>query len=225
MPMTTSFKQESKGFTIVELMIATMVFATVLLVITSGIIQFTRSYYRGATVAKTQDTARSIIDSVSQSIQFGSALPSDMYASGSPQYFCAGGYQFIFNKGTKYDSVQSPTYTNPGLYLVQSMNGCNAPSNPLPIGGRQLLNSNMRVTQLTQTFLGNGLYSVSVTVAYGDDDLLCDGGEPATCQPNAPVLTPTAFASVSSDIRCRLTQGSEFCAVSTLSTIVKKRIQ
>src|SRR5690349_14114335 len=92
-----------KGFTIVELMVATLVFSVVLLVVTVGIMQFTRSYYRGAIQAKTQDTARTVIDNITQSLQFGLAEP-DIGVNPDDQtigYFCAGGYRFAFTKGVK----------------------------------------------------------------------------------------------------------------------------
>jgi prepilin-type N-terminal cleavage/methylation domain-containing protein len=64
--------EKSSGFTIVELMISTLVFSVILLVVTFGIVHFTNSYYRGINGSTTQDTARTIVDSVTQAIQFSS---------------------------------------------------------------------------------------------------------------------------------------------------------
>ncbi len=214
----------SSGFTIIELMIATLVFATVLLVVTTGIIQFTRSYYRGATVAKTQDTARTIMDTVAQSIQYGNPLPTVVDVAGTPQFFCAGGYQFIFTKGVQY-KLEPLQPSNVGLFLVSAPSECETP-NPLPADNRrQLLNNNMRLLELDQNHAGNGLYSVAVTVAYGDNDLLCDSSTPETCEQAAATLSDVNLAAAGSKVRCKQQAGSEFCAVSTLSTTVKKRIQ
>src|SRR5262249_25193419 len=58
------------GFTIVELMVATLVFSTILIVITYGVLSFTRAYYNGVTNSTTQDTARNIISTISQAVEF-----------------------------------------------------------------------------------------------------------------------------------------------------------
>jgi hypothetical protein len=50
-----------------------------------------------------------------------------------------------------------------------------------------------------------GLYSIDVRVVYGDDDLL---------------INPTA-----TNATCKVGSGSQFCAVSELSTVVQQRIQ
>ncbi len=219
-------RSNSSGFTIIELMIATLVFSIVLLVVTAGIVQFSKAYYKGAITAKTQDTTRSIIDSVSQSIQFGVSSPQ-----GSPEangtsisYLCAGGNKFIFTPGVQY-KTGPPEYTNAGVYMVPSIGICEGPTVTLPSDGKQLLNEYMRVTDLTLTGVSDTLYTIAVTVAYGDNDLFCDRRDDATCNVTSPVLSDTALADLGSNIRCRQLSGSEFCAVSSLSTTVRKRIQ
>jgi type II secretory pathway pseudopilin PulG len=217
--------RSSAGFTIVELMIATLVFSMILLVVTTGIIQFTKSYYRGANVAKTQDAARSIIDNISQSIQYGNTNIV-INNAGTPQYICAGGYKFIFTKGIKYEGG-TPVSANAGMFLVADPVGTCLVSDPLPSGGRQLLNRNMRLTNVAVAEVdpARGIYSVAVTVAYGDNDLLCNRTVASTCLPTATTLSNVALTSAGANVRCKQQAGSEYCAVSTLSTTVKKRLQ
>lgn len=67
------FKKEktiknTAGFTIVELMIATVVFSVILILITTGIIQIGKAYYKGIIGSRTQETARKITDEVGRSI-------------------------------------------------------------------------------------------------------------------------------------------------------------
>ena len=62
------------GFTIVELMIATVIFSMVLLVCSYAIIHAGRMYYKGMIMSKTQDTARKIIDSASDAIKYDKSL-------------------------------------------------------------------------------------------------------------------------------------------------------
>src|SRR4051812_8577751 len=63
--------QNQSGFTIIELLIATVIFALVLLVITTGVLQFTRQYYKGVISSHTQSAARAIADDVTRALQFG----------------------------------------------------------------------------------------------------------------------------------------------------------
>src|SRR5438552_1721794 len=59
-----------QGFTLIELMIATTIFTVVLLLVTFGILQITRTYFKGYNSARTQDVNRSVIDTISRDIQF-----------------------------------------------------------------------------------------------------------------------------------------------------------
>src|SRR5437667_5654433 len=90
--------QRTSGFTIIELMIATVIFSVVLLLITAGIMQVARVYYKGVTEANTQSTARSIVDTISQAIQFDGGNITTV-AGVSPAYQCVNNQQFAFWKG------------------------------------------------------------------------------------------------------------------------------
>ena len=203
---------QSDGFTIVELLVATVVFSTVLVVITAGVMYFTRNYYASVNRSKVQNTARSIVSSISQGVQFtGVAIATtDTTTSSNPDssgvtYFCTGGKLYAFRAGQKY-SGNTATQADPGLYVVPQPTGC-APlastgyNNPL---GQQLLGPKMRIGSLTLKNVGSQLYSISLTLAYGDDDL----------------LTGTGSAT-----RCISQAGSQFCAVSALNTTVQRRLQ
>jgi len=223
---SATLRSNSFGFTIIELMIATLVFSIVLLVVTAGIVQFSKAYYKGAITAKTQDTTRSIIDSVAQSVQFGVSSPQESPESVGTaiSFLCAGGNKFIFTPGVQYQTGP-PVYANAGVYMVTSVGICEGPTATLPTDGKQLLNEYMRVTDLTLTGISDTLYSISVTVAYGDNDLFCDRRDDSSCAATSPTLSDAALADLRSNIRCRQVSGSEFCAVSSLSTTVRKRIQ
>jgi len=62
-------KKNNRGFTIIELMFSTVTFSVVLLLCLTGVIQIGRMYYKGLTTSQTQQTARSLIDELTQSIQ------------------------------------------------------------------------------------------------------------------------------------------------------------
>lgn len=189
------------GFTIVELMIATLVFSVILLVITSGVMHFTNAYYKGVNSSATQDTVRNIIGSVSQAIQFGGNSFGSANLSVSGGTYCIGNQQFDFVLGKEMGSA-----TTRGLYVSpHSGSGCSSLS-PMAIvsGGQELLGPRMRLSafQITQT--ASNAYNLTVRVAYGDDDLLVN---PTSASPH-----------------CIAQTGSQFCVVSGLATTVESRI-
>ena len=203
----TSTKES--GFTIVELMIATLVFSVILTVITVGVMSFTNRYYKGANVSTTQNATQSMLDTITQAIQFGSAIVQP--TSATTNYFCAGGYAFTYDKGVLYTGSQT------GFYMAPMGSTCA----PTTTGGKQLLGTNMRITNLSVVNIdaSEHLYSVSMTVAFGANDLLCSPAQ-GNCYGSAGMTTFWPVA----DVRCKTTTGSQFCAVSTLTTTVEQRI-
>lgn len=190
--------KKQAGFTIVELMIATTVFSVILVVITVGVMYFTRSYYKGVYAGMTQKSARDISDAVSQAVQFGTGQPTEYKYGITPQnYFCAGGYVFVFNLGEQYLGATTGMYMQP-----MPSGGCAVPGNTT--GRRQLLGTHMRVTYLNFTGVG-GLYTLDVRVAYGDTTLLSDS------------------TGKGADLHCKTDVGSQYCAVATYTTSVSQR--
>ena len=209
---------ETPGFTIVELMIATLVFATILSIITAGVISFSNRYYKGVNASDTQNTAQTALDTITQAIQFGTgAVVTARLGDG---FFCAGGLNFTFAKGQQYTGIAGQR----GLYVSPDAGTC---SGVQTSGGRQLLAKNMRITNLAVNPAGGatGLYSVDLTVAYGDADLLCNADTPGDCT-GAPTHIESYFTSNNvPNVTCRSGAGSQFCAASRLKTTVQKRVQ
>ena len=198
-------RHQQGGFTIVELMVATVVFSTVLVVITAGVMRFTSTYYGSLNRSKVQNTARNIVGGISQGIQFTGTTVATTVDTGA-DYFCTGGKLYTFKTGVKYTGGTA-TAANPGLYVVPQPSGCAALdssgyNNPL---GQQLLGPNMRIANLTISSVGSQLYRISLTLAYGDDDLLS--------------------ATSGTGISCLSRAGSQYCAVSALNTTVHRRLQ
>ena len=195
-----------EGFTIVELMIATLVFSTILLVITFGVMSFTKMYYKSVYMSATQHTARDISDAVTNAVKFGTGTPTGIFndsVSGN-SYFCTGGYVFVYQPGIQY----KPSSTI-GMYMqpVQG-NGCSIPVSST--ARRQLLASNMRVSYLS--FSGtNDVYTLTLRIAYGDSDL----------------LIPSSAASDErwdANTQCISGNGAEYCAVSGLIATATRRV-
>lgn len=204
------------GFTIVELMIATLVFSVILTIITMGVISFSNRYYKGVYASSTQNVARTIMDSTAQAIEFGSAAVTP---TGSNSYFCAGGSVYMFNtsEGTFQNAGQTGVYVRPMTSDVCT--GGVSMTN-----GQQLLSNHMRVTNLSvekSTTVDNA-YIVNVVVAYGDNDVLCVTSAAQGCSAGAH-YSDGDFAG-KSDVACRSGSGSQYCSVSKLTTTVQKRV-
>jgi len=216
------YSRKSSGFTIVELMIATAVFSTILIAITVGVIHFSALYYKGVYTSETQNTARDISDEVANAVKFGAGdvvgIPISDDQGGIPQKgdvitFCAGGYVFVTTLGQQYDSTAATT----GLYMQpKGSNGCTADGNASQ--RKQLLAKNMRIAaiQLYQNSGQTNLYTFKITIAYAPPD---DGDDDATS-----VLTTTTDPGFSGSVHCKPGSGSQYCAVSSLVTTIEKRI-
>lgn len=216
--------ERSKGFTIVELMIATAVFAVLLLVITFGVLQISRVYYRGITEANTQDTARRITDIITRSIQFsgGDVTITELApVPGSSYQFCLGNEQFSYTTGYQVaDSPDSALLQSYHALVQRTLSGCTAATiaqnvRSDTVDGRELLDPRMRLAKLNISQEGPGLYRVEVRIVYGDDDLLY-----------SPSDLDNPQGAARQDATCRAgATGTQFCAAAELSTIVRKRVQ
>lgn len=202
------------GFTIIELLIATMVFSVVMLLIAIGVMQFNHAYYNGITQTNTQDVARSILEGISQDIQFtGDQVTSPIGNGGSEQGFCIGSDRYSYRLGwqlvdsgpiaAQHQTTHALVKDSPGL--CGGMNAQNF-NNPLAAGSTELLSPHMRLSKLSVSQVPGTttMYNIDVRVVYGDDDLLSN---------------PTA-----NNAACKILSGSQFCAVSELSTVVQKRL-
>jgi type II secretory pathway pseudopilin PulG len=215
------------GFTIVELMVATLVFMVILLIITIGVIVFSSAYYKGVNSSTTQNTARSIVDDISQAIQFSGQGVTPTTAT--TNYFCAGDKVYMYTRGTQLPTT--PGSTNWGLYrgTNTAISGC-TPLASATANGAELLGPHMRLADISVTGVSGQpqLYVVTLRLAYGDSDLLCSpslgGAATGGCQKTSPSYSPTTpwFAP---DMICKSQTGSQFCAVSGLSTTVLQRLK
>lgn len=204
----------SRGFTIVELLVSTVVFGVVMLIITIAILQFTRVYYKGVTESKTQAVARTIVDRIAQSIQFngGVVTTTGARSPGTVMTFCVGNQQFTYKVGRQLvESTPNGDQTYHAL-VVKDLANCNASSggaemDTLATSGKELLAPKMRLANMEITNPGGGkVFKVSVRVIYGDADL---------------IQNPTAANATCQNIR----SGTEFCAVSEINTTIVKRVE
>lgn len=73
-----------KGFTLVELLLATALFSFILLFVTAGFVQVNRAYNKGITVKRMHETARYIADQFSRTIINASSSTNLVITSSPP---------------------------------------------------------------------------------------------------------------------------------------------
>lgn len=195
------------GFTIVELMIATLVFSVVLLLVTTGIIQVGHTYYKGINEANTQDTARTVMETIGEAIQFSGGAVGQTDATeqaGVLKAFCVGDTQFSYRLGTQLVTGTPGSGQTNSVLRKNTVSNCNA-SSPALSTGQELLSPKMRLSELSVTPVPGGTaFTIRVKVVYGDADLLNN---------------PTSSAA-----SCKGSEGSQFCSTSDISTTVYKRV-
>ena len=205
------------GFTIIELLIATAVFSVILIIVTTGIMAFTEDYYRGINESNAQSIARTILNDIAQGIQFGSATNGYVQTTNlsTPEGgICINNVLYSYVLGKEVEPTPSSSQT-PHAMVLQASPDCSSATDAIDVtnlttlsaGQQELLTTNMRLANLSVTTLSASYpqaYQIDVRVVYGDDDLLSNPTQPtASCINGA---------------------GSQFCAVSDLSTVVEKRL-
>jgi hypothetical protein len=202
-------------------MIASAVFAVILLVVAVGVISFTDSYYKGITSSDVQSTARAIMAEVSQSLEFGQTW-TKLSVNGAVDGYCVDNTLYSYELGQQVTSSSPNTSQDQGYHGLVVSNGsasCQAATPSLPNSAtlvaplRELLNQNMRLGAFDITQIESQLYSVRVEVIYGANDLLTNSS-------NLPSLGDTQWSTES----CAGGTGSQFCAVSDLTTTVEQRL-
>lgn len=234
--------RRSGGFTIVELMIATTVFSLVLVVLTVGVMEFTRSYYKGVTASSTQNAARTTIEDVTQGVQFSGLQvrpldPKGPDGTSDPRLeshgFCVGSTRYSFLPGWQLkDTKNENAFQNTHVFVRDTpAGGCydNQERTAQDLigsyqGGTELLGINMRVSKAQLVAVGGdpNLYRMTLRIVYGDADLLLSPSQNPGEQNNAANFNVNATRD---DVTCRnATAGNQFCAVSQLSTVIQRRV-
>lgn len=228
-------KNNENGFTIVELMIALSVMSVILVLSTIMMIRIGSLYTKGVNMASLQNSTRTIMAELTSSIQFSGNLPTCIGASPDPACsksfigglnvaaYCIGTtrYSYVLNRELGIDTDGSPqVYHVLWRDTMKDLSGCQ----PLDLSastvltdsksagvagnskGYDMVPTHMRLTKfsMAESPANSGVYAVDVWMAYGDSDLVNTVGGKTTCNGGT---------------------GSQFCAVSLLSTSVKNRIQ
>lgn len=215
--------REQKGFTIVELMIATAVFSMVLLLLAAAIVHIGRIYYKGAITNRVQETSRSIADEVAQAVQFSRSVPrpsSGTVTPGVASAYCIEGVRYTYMldraQGTGTGQSRHVLWRDYGNFTDACQPANLSAANPSSgcvgcTGGQELLGDAMRLQNFkicTGTDGGceasEGMWSIVIIVAYGTDDVFDGNGENRVCKGQ--------------------NFGGQFCALSRITTQVTKKL-
>lgn len=212
-----------KGFTIVELMIATTVLSVILILSTVMITSIGNLYYKGVNQSRIQDDVRLITDDVTQHLQLSdqtvmigiAPYPGD--ASSKLQSVCAGGARYTYVIGKKLGTSSKHVLWRDNSTDCTPVNlTLTTPS----VGGSELMSPNSRLMDFTIS--PTSPYSVSVAAAFGDDDLLCSPSVSGSCS-GSPILSASDYVN-HKDIICRGGAGGQFCSTANLVTTASRRL-
>lgn len=178
----TKDKQKNSGFTVVELMIATTVFAVVLLVFLSALLRISQLFYKGVNLSNTQETARNINQTVSNDIQYYHDQPDHPISAFT--YYCIGNHRYSYNLFQQY----TPGGGSYGL-LEEDLPGCPDPSaTPLNTStGKELLSPGMQLNKFNINCMAHSCTVTTKVVFYSDDPTVL---LPTANDPNAVCSGP-----------------------------------
>ena len=222
-------RHASHGFTIIELLVATAVFSVILVVITAGIMLFTRDYYKGMVQANTQNVTRNIVNVIGQAIQFSPLMTTypgwpAVQSSGAIQGYCINNVLYGYVLGEELNG--SGTYNAAKVLAFDGNKTCSQSLRAnLASDYEEMMGQHMRLVKFNVSLIPGTTdsYQIDVKVAYGEDDLLCSPSSvPNSCNSSGPM--PGVADYTKDDLQCKGHTGSQYCAVSELNTVVKKRL-
>jgi len=227
--MHTKLTPNHKGFTILELMIATAISSGAILLLMFGFLAMSDSYTKGLTVSQTQNTTRDVINTISQSIQFGDpttiswTIPMVSAQSASTSgWFCADNNIFAYTLGQAVTA--NSTHTTGNDALIEQTGTCPPPSgtysaNNRPYPGKseqELLGPNMSLAAFSVAMGADNTYLINIHIVFGSSTVL-----QGVTQSNGGVLY---YDIGSNQVKCSGQAGQDFCASSDLQTVVVPRI-
>jgi prepilin-type N-terminal cleavage/methylation domain-containing protein len=194
-----SFKNNSKGFTITELLIATAVFSLVLLVFMAAFLRIGQLFYKGVYMSNTQEAARSIVQGVADDLRLSS---SDSYSKVSASSYCIGNHSY------RWMNAQQVTGPNDLSHGIVRDDSCSSAGN---VNSEQLLGSGMQANNFDiSPIASTKAYVIKLHLVYygGDSSVLVS---PSDRTPAVTAQDATCSGSV---------KGSQFCAVADYNSTV-----
>src|SRR5574337_1969757 len=105
---------KNKGFTIVELLIATSVFSILLLLAPDGFLQIGRLFYKGVNISQPSSDAKQLVSSIKNDIAFSAPSTTSLAVTLKPmtvgsvtidrRYFCVGQNRYSYTINRELDT-------------------------------------------------------------------------------------------------------------------------
>ena len=206
-------KSNQSGFTIIELLIASVILSVMLVMVTVIMIGIGNLFYKGVSQVKVQTAVRNITESVSHDLEYTDGSDGVVQnpallvtAQGNIETYCIGKTRYTFMRnhivGTNpvhalwrdtLPDANCPAPHATDLDAAGATGGTN---------GTEMLPPNSRITEFN---IGSAVspYPLKVSIAYGDDTLTRGEGMNTTCKSG---------------------KGDHFCATAKLQTQVLQRI-
>jgi prepilin-type N-terminal cleavage/methylation domain-containing protein len=201
---------KSNGFTVVELMIATAIFSVIMLIGLYTFIRIGRYYTRAISIIRTQDATRNIEMDIANQLQLTSGSYSTT-TSGSSMVKCIGNKAYVYQVNIAEDGTGRALSS----YEI-APSSC--PINFDASTKRVILRNGTRLLQLDVTPSPNAsgpIFAITVSLLYEPD------------QTTQPALVDTSAGATNyGSWKCKTgISGSEYCALSSITTTVYKRVQ
>lgn len=246
--MSKNRYRNQKGFTIIELMIATAVLSVILILVTEVMVNIGSLYYKGINQARVQDDTRSITDEITRYIRLNDQPPTALVnGPHNTTLICIGPVRYAYVLGAQ---IGHPAPGTPTVYnqILWRDNNPTPGSCPIPVdpndaskgnidltrtdlaaadpSGTELIATNSRLTQFSMvTPTATSPTTVSVGAAYGDDDLLCNPTAiPGSCATPDAMNGWANYSGNAGDVICKGLKGDQFCSTAYLTTIAAGRI-
>lgn len=124
-----------KGFTLVELLLATAMFSFILLFVTAAFVQVSRAYNKGILVKRTQETARAVVQELTRTIGTatsgnGTDAVIEYDDNGALKRLCVGNIRYGWNEGYRTDNAvpnREDLSNGDDFALVRSNGECTSP--------------------------------------------------------------------------------------------------
>jgi len=202
-------KLTQKGFTIIELMIASLVFTSLLLLCLEGITRVAKVYVKNSSISRTNEFVRTLSEDISQQIKFGASNPRFNGTSPTIKYLCSGGYAYQITLNTpnrpikRIEKSSCDNFDNPVITIYSDSSEIKTPDQ-------------LRVLKFDISEPSSAIWKVNIKVSLGEPDLLRDS------ESLKPLTDSTAVFSNGQCIPNLA--GSEYCAVIELTTFSTRRL-
>lgn len=217
---------KQSGFTLIELMLATIIFSVVLLIILTSFLQIGKMFYKGISFAATQESARSLIEGLSEDVRFAQravmcgtpAAPAHCPVTSVPNtfYFCVGLHRYTYVLGDKLDASE---VNNPlkGIQKTTIQGDCADPTVPGGAGTapEQMLGTDMQVNKFEFSCSSEGRCPMNIRLVFY-------GADPEVFA--SDLTPPPASPFQASDAYCTgPLLSSQFCGTMQINTLVLVR--